>query len=36
VNGADNLFGGRVDSLEGLAVNALNPLVVDEPGRQNC
>jgi hypothetical protein len=36
VDRADNLFGGRVDGLEGLAVNTLDPLVVDEPRRQNC
>lgn len=33
-DGADNLLGGRIDSLEGLAVDTLNPLVVDEPGEQ--
>lgn len=30
MHGADNLFGGGVDDLEGLAVNALHELVVNE------
>lgn len=32
VDRADNFFGGGVDGLEGLSVNTLNELVVDEPG----
>ena len=35
MDGADNFFGGGVDGLEGLAVNTLHPLVVDEPGKGN-
>jgi hypothetical protein len=31
VDGADNLFCWRIDGLEGLAVDAFYPLVVDEP-----
>jgi hypothetical protein len=31
VDGCDNLLGGWVDRLEGLAVDTLNKLVVDEP-----
>jgi hypothetical protein len=31
VDGADNLLGGGIDGLEGLAVDTLNPFVVDEP-----
>ncbi len=33
MNGADNLLGSRIDRLEGLSVNTLDPFVVDEPGR---
>jgi len=33
VDGGDDLFGGRVDDLEGLAIDAFDELVVDEPGR---
>jgi len=32
VNGADDLLGGRVDGLEGLAVYTLDPFIVDETG----
>lgn len=35
VDGADNFFSGGVDGLEGLAVDTLHPLVVDEPAQSN-
>jgi hypothetical protein len=31
VDGADDLFGGWVDDLEGLAFDTLDEFVVDEP-----
>ena len=31
MNGADYFFSGRVDGLEGLAVDTVDKLIVDEP-----
>ena len=36
MDGADNLLGGGIDGLEGLAVDALDPFVVDEPVGMSC
>jgi hypothetical protein len=35
MDGADDFLSGRIDRLEGLAIDTLNPLVVDEPARPN-